>query len=208
MQKPIALRVSGLAGAECHRVEINPLIGSALKAKSDSPAPALVVARRMVMLPDQGAGVIDACDVISVTDGDWSNAVLIVLPAGVPSGPSLPADAVGDARFLAHVERTAPHLFELAARTVAAIRSIGVDGKLEEAGGRWVNRPTNTFTLKAQPRAGNLQFTLYGNPSSYDVEGFLLQDQNSYSRGWVRGPEDALLFAKLARESHLRRTRS
>lgn len=202
------MRISGALSAELYRVEIDPQLGSKLNAQCDSAAPAVVVVRQTAMLPDVSAAVIDIDDVIAANDGDWSNALLIVLPAPVPSGSSVPADAVGDSRFLAHVQRSAPRLFELAVQTVEAIRGAGVEGRLEAApGGRWVNRPSNIFTLKAQPRAGNLQFTLYGNPSSYNAEGFLLQDQNSYSRGWVRGSEDAQFLAMLARESQRRRAR-
>jgi hypothetical protein len=207
LHKPVAMKVSATLNAELYRVEIDPLLGSQL-AEGDAVPPAVVVVRHAAMLPDESAGVIDASDVIAASNGDWGKAILIVLPAPVPGGTSVPAAAVGDARFLAHVQRSAPHLFELATHTVEVIRTAGVDGRLEAArGGRWVNRPSNVFTLKAQPRAGNLQFTLYGNPGSYQAEEFLLQDQNGYSRGWVRSPEDADVLAVLARESQLRRAK-
>jgi hypothetical protein len=68
-----------------------------------------------------------------------------------------------------------------------------------------VNRPLNSFTLKAQPRKGNLQFTLYGNPETYDAGEFLRKDQNSYSRGWVEEFGDVPKFAMLVTEAHSRR---
>lgn len=207
MDQPIAFKFLGRVVGEVHRINIDPQLGSRLEEQGQARGPAVIVARHAALLPNLSAGVVDAGDIIAVTGGDWGNAIMIVLPTPAPDG-SVPADAIGDARFLAKVERSAPDLFELACETVAAIRKAGVEGRLEEAtGGRWVNRPVNTFTLKPQPRARNLQFTLYGNPGSFDAGEFLLQDQNSYSRGWVRAPKDAKLLAELARQSHLRRKR-
>jgi hypothetical protein len=207
VQKPVAMRVSGAVSGELYRVEIDPILGSKI-AQSVKAAPAVLVVRHATMLPSASAGVIDAGEVIAASDGDWSDAIVIVLPHPVPEGASVSAAAVGDSRFLAHVQQSAPDLLELASQTIEGIRAAGVDGKLEATqGGRWVNRPANTFTLKAQPRAANLQFTLYGNPGSFDADGFLLQDQNGYSRGWVRDLADAQILARLAYASHLRRAR-
>lgn len=113
----------------------------------------------------------------------------------------------GDDEFVAYVRSYAPGLTDLARATVQAIRSAGVPGELVEATGRrWVNRPVNSFTLKPQPRVRNLQFTLYGEPRSYNEGDFLLNDQNSYSRGWVRTKEDGERLARLALKAHRRRT--
>ncbi|HEV2748690.1 MAG TPA: hypothetical protein VGW34_15520 [Allosphingosinicella sp.] len=153
------------------------------------------------------AGIVDVADVVAVTKGDWNDAVLVVLQQSQPTRDvRAHKHESGDPAFLSEVRRTAPNLADLAARTVTAIRALGVDGNLVKSRlGRWVNQPLNSFTLKAQPRAGNLHFTLYGNPSSYEAEGFLLQDQNSYSRGWVRNPDDVNILARLVQQAHTRR---
>jgi len=149
--------------------------------------------------------MIDAADVIASSGGDWADAILIVLPEAV-AGERVPAATASDAMFLEEVQRKAPKLTRLAEETISAVRRAGIDGQVEQSkGGRWVNRPVRTFGLKVQPRAGNLQFTLYGEPTTYDSDGFLSQDQHGYSRGWIRNSGDIGRFTELARLSHLRR---
>jgi hypothetical protein len=115
------------------------------------------------------------------------------------------ADKAGDVEFLTEVKRTAPNLHEIAQYTLQSIRRAGVDGALHKEGPRWVNRPKNSFTLKIQPRVGNLFFTLYGNPDAFDAGDFLKRDQNSYSAGWVKNDRDADLLAKLSKLAHNRK---
>lgn len=113
----------------------------------------------------------------------------------------------GDDEFVAYVRSYAPGLVDLAQATIEAIRTAGVPGQLVEASGRrWVNRPINSFTLKPQPQARNLQFTLYGEPHIYGEADFLRTDQNSYSRGWVNNIEDAVRLAALAAKAHRARS--
>src|SRR5690606_3932318 len=72
-----------------------------------------------------------------------------------------------------------------------------IDGSLdlvENSAGRWINGSVNFTTIKPQPRNKDLQFTLYGNPDKFDDPEFLKQDQNSYSRGWIRSQEDVPRF--------------
>jgi len=209
MDRPLALKIMPGEAVEVHRVMVDPAQARQLKPRADRVAPAVVVTRQAAILPEMSVGMIDAANVLAVVDGDWDNAVLLVLPPALGEDEQPQEVSVdGDAGFLSHVKQNAPGLAELAAKTLAAIRAAGVEGKLVETKlGRWVNQPLNTFTLKAQPQAGNLHFTIYGNPETYDAGDFLRKDQNSYSRGWVRNASDAGLLAKLAKQAHVRRNR-
>lgn len=206
MDHLLAFRVADKAHPKVHRISLDPATIEALQGQS-AHAPAVIVVRKAAMIAGMKAGMIDPVDVVSLAHGDWSNAVLIQLDEEEVERQSA-WQAAGDSEFLVQVEQGAPNLAKLAAETVAAIRKAGVDGELVEgSGGRWVNRPLNTFTLKAQPRAGNLHFTLYGNPQTYDASDFLLKDQNSYSRGWVKTSKDVTQLAELVQISHARRRR-
>lgn len=210
MDRPYALKLMERAAIEVHCVSLEPGIAKKLEVPAGQTAPAVLVVRNAAILPNVSAGMFDAADVVAVAEGDWANALLIVWNEGTQQTKSdgLQSQSAGDVQFLKRVERDAVSLSTLAHQTISAIRKAGVDGELvETGGGRWVNRPLNTFTLKVQPRAGNLQFTLYGNPESYDAGGFLLRDQNSYSRGWVRNADDARSLAELTRQAHARRNR-
>ena len=207
MQKPVAVKLNDAQMADVYRVKIDPEQARLLKPVHSSMNPAVVVTGAAALLPDIAAVVIDGDGIVAVQEGNWQDAILVVMSNAVEMEVSASDDPVkGDGAFLARVERDAPHLLNLATKSVAAIRAAGVDGDLVEAkGGLWVNRPINTFTLKVQPRVGNIKFTLYGNPDTYQAGEFLLRDQNSYSRGWIRGLEDVATLAALARQSHSRR---
>jgi hypothetical protein len=208
VDQPIAVKLIPSEPAAVHRVRIDPIQAAQLKSSEGGSRPAIVVTNNAAILPSMSAGMIDAANVVAVIEGDWADALLVILATPAERGHSEADEAKGDACFLADVERNAPDLASLATKTIGAIRAAGVDGELARTAlGRWVNQPLNTFTLKAQPRAGNLHFTLYGNPETYSAGNFLLKDQNSYSRGWVRSPEDGELLANLAQQSHARRNR-
>jgi hypothetical protein len=208
MDNPIALKLIPSQPVTIHRVTIDRVQAAQLKNSDGGVWPAIVVTHNAAILPSMSAGMIDAANVVAVLDGNWADALLVVLPTEAADKNSNVSEVKGDAGFLADVEGSAPDLASLAAKTISAIRAAGVDGELVKTRlGRWVNQPINTFTLKAQPRAGNLHFTLYGNPETYSAGDFLLKDQNSYSRGWVRSPADVRLLANLARQSHDRRNR-
>lgn len=206
MDHPVAFKLKSNEPLQAYCVEIDPDNSRAFKAPDQDQKPAVIVIRTATILPAVSAGMIDAADVVSVTPGKWSETILIVLPGQEPISPPVAGAGVGDSKFLASVKRTAPNLADLATQTLQAIRTAGVDGELVETKlGRWMNKPLNTFTLKPQPRVGNLHFTLYGNPETYNAGDFLKKDQNSYSRGWVRSHADVKLLAELARQSHSRR---
>jgi hypothetical protein len=209
MEKPLAVRLTSSDSTKTYRVSIDPAIIRQHHFTASHSRPALLVVRKATILNDIAAGLIDSTDIVSVQDGNWDAAVLVVLPPAATTDKDklLPSQS-DDKEFIASVRRNAPGLADLAVQTISAIRAAGVNGKLtERAGGRWVNNPLNTFTLKAQPRAENLAFTLYGNPETYSAQGFLLKDQNSYSRGWVRSLSDIGILADLVRQSHARRMR-
>jgi hypothetical protein len=214
MEKPLALKLKDTISGSAYRVSIEPALSAQISHAREKETPAILIAPNAKVLLDLDACVVDGHEVRLIKEGRWSDAILIVIDSvngrEADTSPTTGSGGVasGDAKFLAAVTSNSPKLAELASRTIVAIRGAGVDGELVEADkGRWINRPINTFTLKPQPRKGNLQFTLYGNPQSYDAKGFLLQDQNSYSRGWVRNNDDGVRLADLARQSHFRRKR-
>ena len=214
MKTPVSFLVSSQSGTELHWIKIDPRDASKLTNKSGGVGPSVVVTQRATILNELKAGLIDPKDVLSVTPGDWSNTAMIIISenaVGARSETDSQNSAnSGDGAFLSAVEETAPHLLGLAKFTLEKIRGNGISGELVKEGERWVNRPINSFTLKAQPRVGNIHFTLYGNPNTFvdalGDDGFLLKDQNSYSRGWVRSPADAARLAALAAQSHRRRS--
>lgn len=211
MEHPVALKLlASTAKSEVHTVSIDPTTAKGAFSAAGSGAPAVVVVRKAAAVGEAGAAIVDAADVLAVSQGDWSKALLIVVPGDGPIPAPALAHARGDEAFIADAQQRAgtPALANLAASTLAAIRAAGVDGNLEQVAnetGRWVNRPTNTFTLKVQPRAGDIHFTLYGNPDTFEAGDFLRKDQNSYSRGWVRTEADIATLARLALVSHRRR---
>lgn len=210
METPIAFKISGRAAAEAFTVTIDAEAVSqhATQPPSVDGMPAVVIVRHAEVITRIAAGVFDAKDILAVVDGDYARATLIVVPSD-ESSSNIEEGAswrTGDEEFIEAVRASAPHLVELASTTIAAIRAAGVPGQLEESpGGRWVNKPVNAFTIKAQPRVANLRFTLYGNPESYETGNFLKRDQNSYSRGLVFNADDANRLADLASKAHARR---
>lgn len=208
MDRPIAGKLKAPESLEAHFVSFEPALADALRTGGRGGGPAIVVAQKGAVLRDLSVVMIDAADVIAVRDGDWSNAILVYAPDATPRNPEQNMEEGSDMQFLSKVKLNAPELLDLAEYTIVAIRAAGVEGELEEDGsGRWVNRPINCFTLKAQPRVGNLQFTLYGDPEQYHAGDFLRADQNSYSRGWVRSRADAARLVELVRLAHARRKR-
>lgn len=213
MSVPIAMNVlKERAGRAVHAVRLDPEIGAKLEALGhEGSRPAVIITRKAALVFDMAAGLVDADDVIAVVQGDWQNALLLVVPdTAVANSSAHEAGGKGDDRFIQDAKRRSKSdiLVNLAADTLKAIRAAGVEGDLVEQGsGRWVNRPLNTFTLKVQPTASNLAFTLYGNPDTYDANDFLLPDQNSYSRGWVRTKADIGVLARLAVQAQSRRRR-
>ncbi|MDF2383243.1 hypothetical protein JMG10_17300 [Nostoc ellipsosporum NOK] len=207
MREPLALKLASGDGVSVLRAGVDPRIGRELAVKKEGAVPAMLIVRKAMLFAEQETALIDLQEVVGAVDGDWENALLLIIPEqGVTE--SVAQSQGGDTRFIEHVERTAPGLVGLADQVLKKIRASGVEGSLFEASkGRWVNRPINSFTLKVQPRVGNLHFTIYGNPGAFDEPGFLRQDQNSYSRGWVRSLEDADQLARLVRQAHSRRNR-
>ena len=212
MERPIALKLLAPATtAQTRIVALDPALAAQLSVDRNMSDPGIIVVQSATVLEDMSVGMVDAADIVGMVTGDWNNAVLVVLPQAEDKnvGPTAVA-ASGDELFIADAKRRSKDksLAGLAASTLAAVRAVGVEGELVEQGqGRWVNRPVNSFTLKVQPRAGDIAFTLYGNPRTYGAGDFLRQDQNSYSRGWVKSPDDVTQFALLVKEAHGRRNR-
>jgi hypothetical protein len=211
MERPIAFKLAPSDAIKIYQVRAEPIDTASVGLGRASPA--IVIARKATILDDLSTGLVDAKEIVSAQDGDWNNALLVIvgetpMPQNdVAATPGERRDQ-GDEAFVNGLSDTAPHLAKLAREILELVRSMGVDGELvEKTKGRWVNSPVNSFTLKAQPRKGDIQFTLYGNPSSYDAGGFLRQDQNSYSRGWVANNQDANKFAGLVKQAHARRQR-
>jgi hypothetical protein len=203
MKSPVAVKLLSGAEVRVRRISVEPMLASQLAGGAPGRRwPAVLVVKGALIVDRSGIAVIDPADIVSVTPGRWEEAILVVLPEAEKAAALGPAS---DEAFLDAVRRTAPQLNALARATLEAVRSRGVPGHLSEERGRWVNRPLNSFSLRIQPRAGNLQFTIYGTPGSHDAGSFLKKDQHSYSRGWIESEKDAKRFAKLAVESHRRR---
>ncbi len=205
MNEPVAMRILQGDAVEVHRVTINPTLAKGLRPSSHRFGPAIIVVREISVVPAQSAGLLDTSSIIGVVDGDWSNAILVVAPSSEEENKAF-AVPRGDEAFLNSVASGSPGLSNLAQKTVEALRAGGVDGELiQDKSGRWVNRPINMLTLKAQPRAGNLAFTIYGSPDAFDAGEFLRRDQNSYSRGWISSEDDIDQLVRLAKLSQARR---
>ncbi|HEV7959650.1 MAG TPA: hypothetical protein VGP01_01370, partial [Rhizomicrobium sp.] len=51
--------------------------------------------------------------------------------------------------------------------------------------------PDNFWTVKVQPRVGNLALTVRGGPEKFGKSSLEIKpDQNGYSRFWFRKPSD------------------
>lgn len=211
MQRPVAFKLTLDDKVQVFRVRAQPI--DTTKLNSGRGGPAIVVTRKATILEELTTGLVDADDILAAQEGDWNNALLIVvedaIPTEAPSAIEIKSeDHMGDEAFIVALTNSAPHLVDLGRETINLIRANGVTGELvENTKRRWVNNPLNSFTLKAQPRVGNIQFTLYGEPRGYNAGGFLLKDQNSYSRGWVKDSADAEKFAGLVKAAHARRQR-
>lgn len=208
MHRPIAFKLLPVGEVKLFRIGAVPLDVSSIKGLAAGPA--VVVTRKATILADLATGIVDAADILAISDGEWANAIMIVTEdESVEDVTSAQSKTVNnDNAFLQSVHEIAPSIVGLAQTTVGLVRAAGVEGQLVKmTKGRWVNSPVNSFTLKVQPRKKNLQFTLYGNPSSYQHGGFLRQDQNSYSRGWVNNEAEAKTLAGLVAQAHSRKTK-
>ena len=211
MHRPIAFKLRPTDAAQVYRVGSEPIDIATLSSACNGPA--IVVARKASILDELTTGLVDASEIVCAQEGDWNNALLIVVGDAFDVQESTNVQVrtsakSGDDAFMSALSNTAPHLAQLGRQIITLVRSQGVTGELvEKTKGRWVNSPLNSFTLKAQPRAGNIQFTLYGEPDSYNAGEFLRKDQNSYSRGWVKDASDAKTLASLVRQAHARRER-
>lgn len=211
MKRPVAFKLAPNEKVQVFRIQAEPI--DTTKLSGGRTGPAIVVTRKATILDELTTGLVDADDILAAQEGDWSTALLIVVddsfPAEMPSIITSKSESnTGDEAFISSLEKSAPHLVKLGKEIIDLIRANGVAGELvEKAKGRWVNSPLNSFTLKAQPRVSNIQFTLYGEPGNYDVGEFLRKDQNSYSRGWVKDSADAKILAGLAKAAHERRQR-
>lgn len=204
MADPVAFSLRSGVAPEVHAIQVDESVASRLRVRSLARGPAVLAVTAVEMLGKMGAGVFDADDLELLADGDWSNAVLLVVPRP-PVGCG--ASQAPDTEFLDRVARDTPELVKLAQTLIKAVRTAGIEGNLRLEGQRWVNRPLNTFTVAIQPRARNFQFTLYGGPERFGVTDFIRSDQNGYSRGWVKTEADVAKFAELAKIAYDRKAR-
>lgn len=195
MSQPIAFKLTTGQAFPVHAISLDKAVAARLTARASTITPAVLAVTNVAMLPEISAGIFDDDDVQVLVPGDWSRAILVVLPAQVASANN---GEEPDADFFDWVKREAPDLSDLAHELVQAIRNKGIEGSLQLEGQRWVNRPLNTFTLAVQKRVKNFQFTLYGGPERFGKSDFLKSDQNGYSRGWVKSRSDIGTFVALA----------
>jgi len=208
MEQPIAFKFSGDTKMEAYSIKLDPNVIPKGRGVIGSHGPAILISQRIALLGEHATGVMDAKDIVAKIDGDWSRAILIVLPEQDSSHPqpNPQPDQIGidenDDLFIQAAAHASDGLRAIAEATITAIRESGVEGHLiKTADGKWINRPVNCFTLKIQPRKGDIRFTLYGEPHNFDDYDFLKKDQNSYSAGKVKSIEDAERLATLARIS-------
>lgn len=204
MAQPVAFKLTDAPALPVHTISLDRAVAARLAARASATAPAVLAVTNVAMLEQMSAGVFDDEDVRVLVPGDWSRAILIVLPAQAPPASG---GEKADSTFLDWVYREAPDLSSLGRELVEAIRSKGIEGDLQLEGHRWVNRPLNTFTLAVQTRVKNFQFTLYGGPERFGKSDFIKSDQNGYSRGWVRSRGDIQRFVTLASIAHERKRR-
>ena len=171
-----------------------------------SNASSLLISRQAKYAGDLDAGSIELEDMLLFARGTSDKCLLIII-----------GNLDYDAKIMSFAENIGFAIVEeakAASRELGTIAEIVVEGLnsidknctyVRNASGKWINRGINFFTLKIQPRKNDIQFTIYGNPWSFDHEGFLKKDQNSYSRGWIGDRKDAAKFLKFARESYERR---
>ena len=209
MEQPVALKIMPDLDIEVRAVQVSDMLAKELGLTGIEPGPAILVAKAALDVSGSSTVLVDRPDISAVYNGDASHAILLILPQGGEVqivGDATNAD--GDTEFLREARLSAPHLAPLAESIIASIRSKGVEGSLiRKSSGRWINDPVNSFTLKIQPRAKNIHFTIYGNPWTFEDESFLKRDQNSYSRGSVCDFPDVERFARLVAESYSRRSR-
>ncbi len=208
MEQPIALKLVEGDAFDFYTVNLSEMIAKELKLTGESPGPAILVAHSAVDVSQTSTVLVDLPDISAVYNGSPSRAILIIIRETKPKEwGGVQSAGEGDNCFVAKAKESAPQLAKLAEEIVRQIRSRDVAGRLlQKSGGRWVNDPVNSFTLKIQPRVNNIQFTIYGNPETFEDSEFLKKDQNSYSRGWVRDSSEVERFAKLVAQSHARKS--
>jgi hypothetical protein len=219
VQSPIALKLAENPKLKPYIIEIDDLSSKILSLDVQSSGLTILQSPSALMINDANLLLVENTGVSVVQNGGLGEAILLVgcinttadlsrVNEGVADMPN-PDESLrncGDEEFLAEARRLHPELSNIAENIVSGLRKNGVSGYLKRfRQGRWVNSPINSFTIKVQPKAQNIHFTLYGNPYSFDDREFLKQDQNSYSRGWVRGKEDVDRFLNVATQSYQRK---
>lgn len=204
MPDPIAFSLRTDRTPAVHSICLDEALAVRLRGRAVGAGPAILVVSDVAILDKMAAGVFDANDVQVLAHGDWSHALLLVIPQ--VATPQC-VEQQPDHEFLKRVAQQTPELVELAQQLIGAVRAAGVEGGLHLEGHKWVNRPLNTFTVTIQPRARNFQFTLYGGPDRFGVTNFIKSDQNGYSRGWVRSGADIPKFVELAKIAYDRKPR-
>jgi hypothetical protein len=208
MEQPVALKLVEGEAFKIFTVKLNEMLATGLRLNAANPGPTILVAHSAVDVSQTSTVLVDLPDISAVYEGSRSQAILVIIPEAKPRElGDVPPASEDDIGFVAEAKASTPHLAKLAEELVRQIRSRGVVGRLlKKGGGRWVNDPVNSFTLKIQPRVNNIQFTIYGNPETFEDADFLKKDQNSYSRGWVRDLSEVQRFAELVAQSFARKS--
>lgn len=177
--------------------KLNSQIPQQFEMASVKNGPSLLAVRDFAYSAEINVLAVDDKDILSVIGGEEDYWLIVKDPIA----HDFQNDPATD--FCEVCARISPKVENLAERLIRGLLSI--DGSLDlslKNSGRWVNSGVNFFTLKPQPRNKDIQFTLYGNPQMFDHRGFLKQDQNSYSRGWIKQPEDVDRFLEFAKQSY------
>ena len=174
-------------------------------AKVPQPA-SLLICRQARYAPDLNVGSIEHESVVLYARGESEKCLLVLIDHWDHEAKILTIEKPTICNFVEEAATVSVELGEIASGLFRGLEKIDEDLNLiRKSNGRWINKGKNFFTLKVQNRKKNFQFTIYGDPASFDHDEFLKKDQNSYSRGWIHDQVEAKKFLTLAKASFDRR---
>jgi hypothetical protein len=188
------------------KVHLHGDVPKSVTQTSVDNASSLIVCRSAKYAGAVDAGSIEIKDMLLFARGTTERCLLILIGNEDFDAKIMTSAEVSGMAVIDEARAASRELGAIAELVIRGLNSIDKNcAYVKNSSGKWLNRGTNFFTLKIQPRKNDIQFTIYGNPTSFDHGGFLKNDQNSYSRGWIGDRGDVARFLKIARESYDRR---
>jgi hypothetical protein len=142
-----------------------------------------------------GGLAFDSEEVVPLNVGSTSSAV--ALSAGIDRNRSVATGGPeeifqsGDQEFLAETNQLPLELRDAAKKLLNAIRSKFPGDLVPAQHGRFINSPDNFWTVKVQPKVGNLSITVRGEPERFGKSTLEIKnDRHGYSRFWLRTAKD------------------